>query len=71
MLERKLNTVREDLKNMISEEKLKELSLFSLSEEKKPAAYNAVFLPVIHVLERKAVNCFPHSEGIEEAALQQ
>lgn len=55
---------------MISEEKLKELSLFSLSEE-KPAAYNAVFLPVIHVLERKAVNCFPHSEGIEEAALQQ
>lgn len=31
----KLNTVREDFKNVTSEEKLKELSLFSLSERKK------------------------------------
>lgn len=31
----KLNTAREDFKNVASEEKLKELSLFCLSEKKK------------------------------------
>jgi len=35
MLEIKLITVKEDIKNVISEDKLKELSLFSLSEGKK------------------------------------